>query len=34
MSDTVVVIVTFVASYALIVGYAVYLHIRSRSAGS
>lgn len=34
MSDTVVVIVTFVVSYALIVGYAVYLHIRSRSTGS
>lgn len=34
MSDTVVVIVTFVVSYALIIGYAVYLHIRSRSTGS
>lgn len=34
MSDTVVVAVTFVVSYALIAGYAVYLHIRSRSRGS
>jgi hypothetical protein len=34
MSETAVVAVTFIASYALIIGYAVYLHIRSRSAGS
>ena len=34
MSDTVVVAGTFVVSYALIVGYAVYLHFRSRSSGS
>lgn len=34
MSDTVIVVLTFIGSYALIVGYAVYLHIRSRSAGS
>ena len=34
MSDTVVVAVTFVVSYGLIAGYAVYLHVRSRSAGS
>ena len=34
MSDTVVVAGTFVVSYGLIVGYAVYLHFRSRSAGS
>lgn len=33
MSDTVVVAATFIVSYALILGYAVYLHIRSRSAG-
>jgi len=33
MSDTAVVVVTFVASYALIAGYAVYLHLRSRSTG-
>jgi hypothetical protein len=34
MSDTLVVAVSFVVSYALIIGYAVYLHLRSRSAGS
>lgn len=34
MSDTVVVTVTFVVSYALIAGYAVYLHLRTRSGGS
>lgn len=34
MSDTVVVAVTFVVSYALIAGYAVYLLLRSRSTGS
>lgn len=34
MSDAAVVAVTFIISYALIIGYAVYLHVRSRSAGS
>jgi hypothetical protein len=34
MSDTVVFAVAFVVSYAFIVGYAVHLHLRSRSAGS
>lgn len=30
MSDTVVVVGTFLISYAVIVGYAVYLHVRRR----
>lgn len=34
MSDTVVVAGTFLISYGLIVGYAVYLHIRRRRAES
>jgi hypothetical protein len=34
MSETVVVAGTFLISYGLIVGYAVYLHIRRRRAGS
>ena len=34
MSDTFVVTLTFLVSYALIAGYAVYLHVRSRSTGS
>lgn len=34
MSDIAVVAVTFIVSYALILGYAVYLHVRSRTAGS
>lgn len=32
MSDTIVVAGTFLISYGLIVGYAVYLHIRRRRA--
>jgi hypothetical protein len=32
MSDTVVVAGTYLISYGLIVGYAVYLHIRRRRA--
>lgn len=31
MSDTAVVVVTFVVSYTLIFGYAVYLYLRGRS---
>jgi hypothetical protein len=34
MSETVVVAGTFLISYGLIVGYAVYLHIRRRRAQS
>jgi hypothetical protein len=30
MSDTLVVVGTFLISYGLIVGYAVYLHLRRR----
>jgi hypothetical protein len=30
MSETVVVAVTYLISYALILGYAVYLHVRRR----
>lgn len=33
MSDTAVVAVTFAVSYAVIVAYAVVLHLRSRAAG-
>lgn len=33
MSENVVVAGTYILSYALIVGYAVYLHIRRRRAG-
>ena len=33
MSDQVVVILTFVASYGAIVGYASYLHIRRKRVG-
>lgn len=33
MSDTVVVAGTYLISYGLIVGYAVYLHLRRRRAG-
>jgi hypothetical protein len=33
MSDTIVVAGTYVISYGLIVGYAVYLHLRRRRAG-
>ncbi len=33
MSDTLIVVLTFVGSYALIAGYAVYLHLRLRRAG-
>ena len=32
MSDTLVVVLTFVGSYALIGGYAIYLHLRLRKA--
>lgn len=32
MSETVVVIGTFLISYSLIVGYAIYLHVRRRRA--
>ena len=32
MSDTALVLVTFVASYAVILSYAVYLHRRRRRA--
>ena len=31
MSDTIVVAGTFVISYLVIVGYAVYLHLRTRN---
>jgi xanthine/uracil/vitamin C permease (AzgA family) len=34
MSDTLVVAGTFLISYGLIVGFAVYLHIRRRRAES
>lgn len=33
MSDTAVVVVTFVLSYGLIGAYAAYLYIQSRKAG-
>lgn len=33
MSDTVIVAGTYLISYGLIVGYAVYLHLRRRRAG-
>lgn len=33
MSDTVVVVGTYLISYGLILGYAVYLHVRRRRAG-
>jgi hypothetical protein len=33
MSDTAVVVVTFVVSYGLIGAYAIYLHLQSRKAG-
>lgn len=33
MSETVVVVGTYVISYGLILGYAVYLHLRRRRAG-
>lgn len=32
MSETIVVAGTYLISYALIVGYAVYLHVRRRRA--
>jgi hypothetical protein len=32
MSETFVVVGTFLISYALIIGYAVYLHLRRRRA--
>lgn len=32
MSDTVVVVGTYLISYGLIVGYAVYLHLRRKRA--
>jgi hypothetical protein len=32
MSETVVVVGTFLISYALVIGYAVYLHLRRRRA--
>ncbi len=34
MSEGAIVLITFVASYGLIVAYAVYLHLRRRRAGS
>ena len=34
MSELMVVVGTFVISYGLIIGYAVYLHLRRRRAGS
>jgi len=34
MSDTIVVAGTYLISYGLILGYAVYLHIRRRRAGN
>lgn len=34
MSDTAVVAVTFVVSYGLILAYAIFLHVRSRTTGS
>lgn len=34
MSDTAVVAVTFIVSYGLILGYAIFLHVRSRTTGS
>jgi hypothetical protein len=33
MSDELIVVGTFVISYAVIVGYAAYLHLRRRRAG-
>ncbi len=33
MSDTLVVAGTYIISYGLFVGYAVYLHLRRRRAG-
>ena len=33
MSENLVVVGTYVISYGLIVGYAVYLHLRRRRAG-
>lgn len=33
MSDTAVVVVTFILSYGLIAGYAVYLHLQKRKTG-
>lgn len=32
MSETVVVVGTYVISYGLILGYAIYLHVRRRRA--
>jgi len=32
MSETIVVVGTYLISYTLIVGYAVYLHVRRRRA--
>jgi hypothetical protein len=34
MSDSVIVIGTFLISYGVIVGYATYLHLRRRRAGN
>ena len=33
MSDQMIVTLTFLVSYAAILGYAVYLHLRHRRAG-
>lgn len=33
MSDTAIVVVTFLISYGLIAGYAIYLHLASREIG-
>jgi hypothetical protein len=34
MSDQAIVIGTFVISYGVMVGYAIYLHLRRRRAGN
>lgn len=34
MSDSVVVAIAFLVSYGVITGYALFLHMRSRSAGN
>ncbi len=34
MSDTAVVAIAFIVSYGLILGYALFLHVRSRTTGS
>jgi hypothetical protein len=33
MSETVIVLLTFILTYALILGYAAYIHLRLRKIG-